>query len=254
MRIASWNVNSVRARLHNILDWLSNLEIDVILIQEIKCVEEQFPRLEFEALGYEVAINGQKSYNGVAILSKSPITEVKNGLPNYIEDEQSRYIEAKIKGVVFASIYLPNGNPINSDKFNYKIKWMERLKNHSKQLLDLELPIVLGGDFNVVPCDDDVHDPISWQNDALCQPQTRARFRTMLNFGLTEAWRSLHNEVGYSYWDYQAGRWQKDEGVRIDHWLLSPQAADRLVGCEIDKGPRGKEKASDHTPVILELS
>ena len=254
VRIASWNVNSVRARLHNILDWLSNLEIDVILIQEIKCVEEQFPRLEFEALGYELAINGQKSYNGVAILSKSPITEVKNGLPNYLEDEQSRYIEAKIKGVVFASIYLPNGNPINSDKFNYKIKWMERLKNHSKQLLDLELPIVLGGDFNVVPCDDDVHDPIRWQNDALCQPETRKRYRELINVGFSDAFRIFNDAPGrYTFWDYQAGAWQNDHGVRIDHFLLSPQAADICSSCSIDTSPRGKSKASDHTPILVEL-
>mgnify|MGYP001157127275 FL=1 len=254
VKIASWNVNSVRARLQNILEWLSYSEIEVLLIQEIKCVEDQFPKLEFESLGYEVAINGQKSYNGVAILSKSPMSEIVIGLPNYMEDEQSRYIEANVRGVIFSSIYLPNGNPINSEKFDYKIAWMEKLKEHSKSLLDREVAVVLGGDFNVVPDDDDVHDPVAWQNDALCQIETRKKYRELINSGFSDAFRAFNDTPGrYTFWDYQGGAWPKDHGVRIDHFLLSPHALDICSAYSIDTSPRGKSKASDHTPILIEI-
>ena len=255
MKLATFNVNSVKARLPRVLEWLEETSPDVVVMQEIKCVDDAFPRLEIESLGYQIAVHGQKTYNGVAILSRHPIEDVRTGLPGNPSDEQARYIEATIKGIRVCGLYLPNGNPIDTEKFPYKLAWMDRLIAHIRDtLLPTEMPVVLGGDYNVCPTELDCYEPARFINDALCQPETRARVRTMLNFGLTEAWRSLHSEVGYSYWDYQAGRWQKDEGVRIDHWLLSPQAADRLVGCEIDKGPRRKEKASDHTPVILELS
>ena len=255
MKLATFNVNSVKARLPRVLEWLEETSPDVVVMQEIKCVDDAFPRLEFESLDYQIAVHGQKTYNGVAILSRHPIEDVRTGLPGDPSDEQARYIEATIKGIRVCGLYLPNGNPIDTEKFPYKLAWMDRLIAHIRDtLLPTEMPVVLGGDYNVCPTELDCYEPARFINDALCQPETRARVRTMLNFGLTEAWRSLHSEVGYSYWDYQAGRWQKDEGVRIDHWLLSPQAADRLVGCEIDKGPRRKEKASDHTPVILELS
>lgn len=254
VKIASWNVNSVRARLQNILEWLSHSEIDVLLIQEIKCIEDQFPKLEFESLGYEVAMNGQKSYNGVAILSRLPMCEIVIGLPNYMEDDQSRYIEANVRGIIFSSIYLPNGNPINSDKFNYKIAWMEKLKEHSKRLLGREIAIVLGGDFNVVPDDDDVHDPLAWQNDALCQLETRKKYRELINLGFSDAFRVFNDTPGrYTFWDYQGGAWPKDHGVRIDHFLLSPHALDICSGCSIDTSPRGKSKASDHTPILVEI-
>jgi exodeoxyribonuclease III len=255
MKFATFNVNSVKARLPRVLEWLEETTPDVVVLQEIKCVDEAFPRLEFESMDYHLAVHGQKTYNGVAILSRHPLEDVKCGLPGDPTDEQARYIEATIKGVRVCGLYLPNGNPIDTEKFPYKLGWMDRLISHIRDnLLPMEMPVILGGDYNVCPTDMDVYDPVRFSNDALCQPESRARFRTMLNLGLTEAWQSLHNEISYSYWDYQAGRWQKDEGVRIDHWLLSPQAADRLVGCEIDKKPRGQEKASDHTPVILELS
>jgi exodeoxyribonuclease III len=256
VKIATFNVNSVKARLPRVLEWLEEAAPDVALLQEIKTISEDFPALEIAALGYQTAIHGQKSYNGVAILSKLPIEDIRMGLPGDDSDEQARYIEATIGGLRVASIYLPNGNPTDSDKFPYKLAWMDRLIAHVRDtLLPAEIPFVLGGDFNIVPSDDDVYDPEGWADDALCRPESRARFRTILNLGVTEAWRALHKEIGaYSFWDYQRGRWSRDEGVRIDHHLLSPQAADRLVACEIDRKPRGKEKASDHTPVWVEIA
>jgi len=255
MKIATFNVNSIRARMPRALEWLAEARPDVALLQEIKIQSEDFPALEFQALGYDVAVHGQKTYNGVAILSRHPMEDIVTGLPGGPDDDQARYIEATVKGVRVCGIYLPNGNPVDSDKFPYKLAWMDRLIAHVRDtLLPAEMPVVLGGDYNVCPTDRDVYDPAGFADDALCRPETRARFRTMLNLGLTEAWRALHSDIGYSYWDYQRGRWSRDEGLRIDHLLLSPQAADRLVACEIDKGPRGKEKASDHTPVWVELS
>ena len=244
LKIATFNVNSIKARLPRVLEWLDDASPDVALLQELKTVDEQFPRLEIEEKGYNVEVHGQKSYNGVAILSKQPIEDVERGLPGDPSDEQARYIEGTIDGVRVASIYLPNGNPTPGEKFDYKLAWMDRLVAHvGNSLLPQEMPFVLGGDYNICPTDDDVYDPIGFADDALCRPESRARFRSLINLGLTEAWRSLHREVGaYSYWDYQAGRWQRDEGVRIDHFLLSPQAADRLNACEIDSKPRGKEK------------
>ncbi len=257
MRIATFNVNSIKARLPRVLEWLEDAGPDVVLLQELKCIDNDFPAMEIEALGYNIAVHGQKTYNGVAILSKHEISDVARGLPGDPEDEQARYIEGTIQGVRVASIYLPNGNPVEEDrKFLYKLAWMDRLTAHVRDtLLPGEQPFVLGGDYNVCPTDDDLYDPIGWADDALCRPESRGRFRALCHLGLTEAWRALHpGAVGhYSYWDYVKGRWQKDEGVRIDHLLLSPQAADRLEACEIDKTPRGKEKPSDHTPVWCEL-
>lgn len=256
MIIATFNVNSIKARLPRVTEWLEEAKPDVALLQELKCVDDDFPRLEIEALGYSIACHGQKTYNGVAILSKHPIEDVRRGLPGDDADEQARYIEATVQGVRVASIYLPNGNPVDSEKYPYKLRWMERLADHvSNSLLPQEIPFVLGGDYNVCPTDDDLYDPKGWANDALCLPDSRNRFRRLLNLGLTEAYRALHpNEAHrYSYWDYVKGRWQKDEGLRIDHFLLSPQAADRLLECDIDKSPRGKEKPSDHTPVWCRL-
>jgi len=255
VKIATFNVNSIKARLPRVLEWLDEASPDIALLQELKTVDEQFPRLEIEDKGYHIATHGQKSYNGVAILSRNPIEDVTRGLPGDPEDEQARYIEASVDGIRVASIYLPNGNPIPGDKFDYKLAWMDRLVEYVREaLLPAELPFILGGDYNICPSDDDCYDPVGWAEDAICRPESRARFKALLNLGLTEAWRTLHKEVGaYSYWDYQGGRWQRDEGVRIDHFLLSPQAADRLNACEIDRTPRGKEKPSDHTPVWCEI-
>lgn len=256
MKIATFNVNSVKARLPRVLEWLEEAAPDVALLQEIKTVPEDFPSLEISSLGYETAVHGQKSYNGVAILSKQPIEDIRMGLPGDDSDDQARYIEATIGDLRIASIYLPNGNPTDSGKYPYKLAWMDRLNAHVRDtLLPSEQPFVLGGDYNIVPNDGDVYDPEGWADDALCRPESRAKFRTLLNMGVTEAWRALHREIGaYSFWDYQKGRWSRDEGLRIDHMLLSPQATDRLVACEIDRKPRGREKASDHTPVWCEIA
>jgi exodeoxyribonuclease III len=257
IKIATWNVNSVKARLPNVLSWLKDFTPNVVLLQEIKTVDEGFPRLEIEDLGYNVETHGQKTYNGVAILSKSPIEDVSRGLPGN-EDEQARYMEGTVYGNVrVASIYLPNGNPIDTEKFPYKLSWMDRLYAHIQTCLTLEESYVFGGDYNVILRDDDVYDAAAFAKDALTQPESRARFQAIKNLGLTDALRSFnHAPHQYSYWDYQRGAWQKDNGLLIDHLLLSQQAADRLTDAGIDKGPRGKEKASDHTPVwcVLEES
>ena len=252
--IATWNVNSIKARLPNALDWLKDFAPDVALLQEVKCLAENFPRLEIEDLGYNVAVVGQKSYNGVALLSKEPLEDLQEGLPGDDDDEQARYLEATTFGLRVASIYLPNGNPIDTEKFPYKLAWMERLRARAEALLALEEPTILGGDYNVIQNDDDVYDPKAFADDALFQPETRAAFRRILNLGFTEAYRALHHEAHrYSFWEYQGGAWQKDNGLRIDHLLLSPQAADRLEDCDIDRKPRGQPKASDHTPVWCRL-
>lgn len=254
LRIATWNVNSVKARLPNVLEWLDQAKPDVVLLQEIKCQDDGFPAMEFESAGWNVAVHGQKSYNGVAILSRHAMDNVQRRLPGDDSDEQARYIQADIQGLLIASLYLPNGNPTPGDKFDYKLHWMRRLIGHAKTLLSQDAPFVLGGDYNICPTDADVYDPKGWAEDALCRPESRALFRELCHLGLTEAFRALHPEPGrYSFWDYQAGAWPRDNGLRIDHFLLSPQAADRLLACDIDKGPRGKEKASDHTPVWIEL-
>lgn len=254
MKIATWNVNSIKARLPNVLDWLKSAEPDVVLLQEIKTVDDGFPRLEIEALGYECAVHGQKSYNGVAILSKRGLEEVSARLPGDDGDEQARYLEATVAGVRVATIYLPNGNPADSEKYPYKLAWMARLRERAAALLAGEMPVVLGGDYNVIPTDEDVHDAAAWAGDALIKPQTRAAFREILWLGYTDAFRAKDpTPHKYSFWDYQGGAWQKDHGIRIDHLLLSPQAADRLEAAGIDTGPRGKQKASDHTPVWCTL-
>ena len=254
VKIATWNVNSIRARLPRVLEWLEGFRPDVALLQEIKATDQTFPRMEIEDLGYNIEIHGQKNFNGVAILSKSPIEDVIRGLPGNEADEQARYIEGFTAGVRVASIYLPNGNPAPGEKFDYKIRWMECLCEHMRERLTLDEAIVFGGDYNIVPSDDDVHDPEAWAGDALCRPEARNRYRRMIYLGLTDAFRVIHSEPHqYSFWDYQGGAWQKDIGVRIDHLLLSPQAADLLEDCNIDREPRGRPKASDHTPVWCTL-
>ena len=255
MKIATWNINSIKVRIPHLMEWVKQADPDIVLLQELKTTEDQFPRMAIEELGYNMAIVGQKTYNGVAILSKAPIEIENTALPGAPSDEQARYVEAVVGNVRVASIYLPNGNPVETEKFTYKLAWLDRLITHAQSLLALEEAVVLGGDFNVCPTDHDVYDPKEFADDALCRPESRARFRALCHLGYTDALRSLHPELGlYTYWDYQAGRWNRDEGLRIDHLLLSPQAADRLVAADVDRGPRGMDKPSDHTPVWCELS
>ena len=259
VKIATWNVNSIKVRLPHVLDWLKTAEPDILLLQELKCIEDNFPRMEIEDAGYSVAVAGQKTYNGVAILSKTQLEDVITELPGDDQDEQARYVEAvtDVDGCVLrvGSIYLPNGNPADTEKYDYKLAWMDRLQTHAKNLLADEEVVVLAGDYNIIPEDADVWDPEAWRDDALFRMETRQKFRSILNLGYTEAFRALHSELGrYSFWDYQRGAWQKDYGIRIDHLLLSPQATDLLTACDIDKKPRGLERASDHTPVWCELT
>jgi len=254
LRVATWNVNSMKQRVGHLAKWARQAQPDVILLQELKCTEDGFPRMEVQAAGYQALVVGQKSYNGVAILSKGEIEPLATALPDAGDDEQARYVEARTMGLRVASIYLPNGNPTDGRKFPYKLSWMDRLRAHARELLASEEPIVLGGDYNCAPTDDDVYDPERLAADALCRPETRNHFRALLNLGVVEAWRALHTERHvYSYWDYGAA-FRNDDGLRIDHLLLSPQAADRLQACDIDTTPRGWEKASDHTPVVCELA
>jgi exodeoxyribonuclease III len=259
MRIATWNVNSIKQRTDNLVAWLADRQPDIVCLQEIKCVDEAFPREPCEALGYNLEIHGQKTFNGVALLSKLPFDEVVRGLPGDAEDHQARFIEGVFStrsgALRVANLYLPNGNPPNTDKYTYKLKWMDRLTRHVQSELATEEPLVLTGDFNVIPTEADVHDPKAWAGDALFLPQTREKFRLLANLGLTDAVRAVSDAAGlYTFWDYQAGAWNKNNGIRIDHVLLSPQAADRLTAVAIDKYVRAWEKPSDHVPVVVDLA
>ncbi len=258
MKIATWNVNSIKQRIDNVVAWLKEREPDIVCLQETKCVDEAFPREPFEALGYNIAVHGQKTFNGVAILSKLRFDEVTPRLPGDDGDDHARFIEAVVSTATgamrVASIYLPNGNPPDTDKYAYKLRWMDRLFHYTDERLRLEEPLVLAGDYNVIPAAADVHNPAAWAGDALFLPQTRGRFDAVLNLGVTDAMRATTDAAGvYTFWDYQAGAWQKNWGIRIDHLLLSPQAADRLAACGIDKHVRGWEKPSDHVPVWIEI-
>jgi len=257
MRIATWNINSINARLETALRWFEEAAPDVVCLQEIKCIDEKFPAEAFERLGYNVAVHGQKTYNGVAILSKSPLEDVMRGLPGDESDEQARYLEAVVSGPVpvrVASIYLPNGNPGSTEKFGYKLAWMERLKARAVELLAYEEPLALVGDYNVIPEPRDAANPQAWTSDALFQPQSREAFRALKWLGLTEAYMAIDGAPeAYTFWDYQAGAWPRNNGIRIDHALLSPQAADKLKACVIDRHVRGWDKPSDHVPLIIEL-
>jgi exodeoxyribonuclease-3 len=257
MRLATWNVNSVNARLETVIRWFEEAAPDVACLQEIKCVEEKFPAEAFERLGYNVEVLGQKTYNGVALLSKTPLEDVTRGLPGDESDEQARYIEAVVSGprpVRVASIYLPNGNPVTTEKFDYKLGWMARLHRHAQGLLALEEPLALMGDYNVIPEPRDAENPEKWLDDALFQPRSREAFRALKWLGLSDAYMQADGTPGaYTFWDYQAGAWQRNHGIRIDHALLSPQAADRLRGCEIHRDVRGWEKPSDHVPLVIDL-
>lgn len=253
MVIASWNVNSIRARFEQVQSWLKLRNPDVLLMQELKGAE--FPALLFKELGYESAAVTQKTYNGVAILSRHPLEAISTTLLGDESDSHARFLEVMVQGIRMVNIYLPNGNPVGSEKFNYKLTWMARLDKQMRLWLQSKIPTVVGGDFNVIPEDIDCHKPSSWMHDALFQPEPRARYRAMLGLGYTDAFRSLHpGEVGqFTFWDYFRKAFEHNRGIRIDHFLLSPEAAARLVSCEIDKSPRAQEKPSDHTPIVLEL-
>ena len=259
MKVATWNVNSIKARLEPALAWLKEARPDAVCLQEIKCTDEAFPREAFEALGYNAAIHGQKTYNGVAILARRPLEDVTPRLPGGDEsDDHARYIEAVMPGargtLRLASIYAPNGNPVGTDKFAYKLAWLDRLRDHARGLLAAEEPVALMGDYNIIPEDRDCFDPAAWRKDALFQPESRAALRRIEHLGYTDAFRARHPEAGqYTFWDYQAGSWRKNQGIRIDHILLSPQAADRLGASGIDRDLRGGDKPSDHVPVWAEL-
>ncbi|MDD9727352.1 exodeoxyribonuclease III [Roseovarius sp. SK2] len=258
MKIASFNINGIKARLSALTDWLDEAQPDVALLQEIKTVDEGFPHEPFEDRGYNVETHGQKSFNGVAILSKLPLEDVTRGLPGDDEDDHARWIEATVVGekssVRLCGLYLPNGNPAPGPKYDYKLAWMQRQKKRAAELLATEEPFLMAGDYNVIPQDEDAKRPEAWAEDALALPQSRGAFRELLAMGFTEAFRARVPGPGhYTFWDYQAGAWNRDDGIRIDHFLLSPQAADLFVGVGIDKDVRGREKPSDHVPIWVEL-
>lgn len=253
MKIVSWNVNSIRQRLGQVSEWLKTGQPDILFFQELKGTD--FPAAVFRELGYESVAVTQKGYNGVAIVSRLPMETVNTTLSGDEADSHARYLEVTIEGVTFVDIYLPNGNPIGTEKFAYKLAWMDRLIKQLGRWREQSLPVVIGGDFNVIPEDIDCHKPSSWMQDALFQPETKARYHAMLDLGYTDAFRSLHPGEGgqFTYWDYFRQAFERNRGIRIDHFLLSPEMAQRLVSCEIDKAPRSQPKPSDHTPIVLEL-
>jgi len=254
VKIATWNVNGVNARHDHLLKWLDEFAPDVALLQELKSEGKAVPLAELSARGYQTEFVGQKSFNGVAILSKTPMTVTATSLGDTNIDPQARYIEADVQGIRVASIYFPNGNPVDSEKFTYKLDFMQRMIARTKELLALNIPLVLAGDYNVAPDNGDVYDIQKMGADAICKEEGRALYREMLNLGLINAYKMYHPESGqFSWWDYRGGGWAKDHGVLIDHLLVSPQAADKLVAAGIDKTPRGWEKPSDHTPVWCEI-
>jgi exodeoxyribonuclease-3 len=258
MKIASFNINGIKARLPALLDWLQSAEPDVVLVQEIKSMDENFPREPIENLGYTVETHGQKGFNGVAILSKLPLEDIERGLPGDNSDEQARWIEATVIGdktaVRLCCLYLPNGNPAPGPKYDYKLAWMKRLKSRAEVLLKAEEPFLMAGDYNTIPQPEDCWDTKPWEDDALFLPETREAFRRIVNLGFTEAFRVRNSApMNYTFWDYQAGAWPKNHGIRIDHFLLSPPCADLLKDCQIDREVRGGEKPSDHVPIWVDL-
>ncbi len=258
MKIASFNINGIKARIEALPRWLQSANADVICLQEIKSVDDSFPREVFEALGYQVETHGQKGFNGVAILSKLPLQQVTRGLPGDDADEQARWIEATVIGtrpVRVCGLYLPNGNPAPGPKYDYKLAWMSRMQARVAELLSTEQPVVFCGDYNVIPQAVDAARPEAWVTDALYLPESRAALRRLVGLGLTDAFRVRNAAAGqYTFWDYQAGAWERNNGIRIDHHLLSPQAADLLLDCGIDKDVRAGDKPSDHVPIWIDLA
>ena len=257
MKIATFNINGIKARAEALPRWLDDARPDVAILQEIKSQDATFPRELFEDRGYNVETHGQKSFNGVAILSKLPLEDVTRGLPGDDADEQARWIEATVVGrtaLRICGLYLPNGNPAPGPKYDYKLAWMARLENRARALLAAEEPALMAGDYNVIPQDEDARRPEAWREDALARPESRQAFRRLLNLGFTDAFRARVQGPGhYSFWDYQAGAWNRDDGIRIDHILMTPQCADLLTDCGIDRDVRGHDKPSDHVPVWAEL-
>lgn len=257
MKIATFNINGIKARVNALTAWLDEAQPDVALLQEIKSVDEGFPRELFEERGYNVETHGQKSFNGVAILSKYPLEDVRRGLPGDESDEQARWIEATIVGKTalrMCGLYLPNGNPAPGPKYDYKLAWMERLYARAQDLMQSEGAAFMAGDYNIIPQAEDAANPKAWEKDALFLPQSRAAYRKIVNLGFTEAFRARNNAAGhYSFWDYQAGCWDRNDGIRIDHFLMTPACADLMTDCGIDSAIRGREKPSDHVPVWVEL-
>lgn len=259
MKIATFNINGIKARFAALCDWLDESQPDIALLQEIKSIDENFPREMFEDRGYNVETHGQKSFNGVAILSKFPLEDVVRGLPGDDADDHARWIEATVVGdehaVRLCGLYLPNGNPAPGPKYDYKLAWMARMEARARDLLAGEMPVVMAGDYNIIPQDEDAARPEAWKDDALARPEARAAFRRIVHLGFTEAFRArVQGPEHYSFWDYQGGAWERNNGIRIDHLLLSPQAADLLRDCRIDAEIRGREKPSDHVPVWVELA
>lgn len=253
MKVASWNVNSIRARMPILRAWLQEVQPDVLMLQELKGLD--FPTEELRELGYHSTAVTQKSYNGVAVLSREPIEVVTTTLAGDVEDSHARFLEVMVSGIRMVAIYLPNGNPIGTEKFEYKMRWMDRLLAEMRAWIADSTPTLIGGDFNVIPTDIDCHKPASWVKDALFQPETKARYAQMLAMGYVDAFRSLHPDQGglFTYWDYFRNAFETNRGIRIDHFLISPGLVDRLAGCVIDRAPRVLEKPSDHTPIVMEL-
>jgi len=259
MRIATWNINGVKARLDTATNWLRSAQPDIVCMQETKSADEAFPTEPFEDLGYNLSLHGKKGFNGVAILSKLPLEDVSRGLPGDDTDDQPRFIEAVVSfgdaALRVASIYLPNGNPVGTEKFDYKLRWIERLVAWTRTRLAADEAFLIGGDFNIIPDERDARFPEAWTGDALFQPESRHAWRRLINLGLTDAFRTTNSADGhYTFWDYQAGAWQKNNGIRIDHFLMSPSAADLLAATAIDKRVRGWDKPSDHVPMMVELA
>lgn len=259
MHIATWNVNSVKSRLPHLLDWLKADKPDIVLLQELKCIDDAFPAMEIEELGYNLAIHGEKTYNGVAILSKHRLSDIRRGLPGNEADTHARYIEAVVeipKGAMrVASVYVPNGQTPDSEKFPYKLAFLDHFYAHMKTLLTYDELLIVGGDYNIAPDDRDVHNIAEWKGTVLTHDEVRQRFRRILNLGIYDAYRLISDKPGgFSWWDYRAGAFNNDDGLRIDHHLISAKAADKLTGCHIVKSLRALEKPSDHTPVVAEFS
>jgi len=260
MKITTWNVNSINARIGHLITYIKKNQSDIYLLQELKCINENFPYNEIEKLGYNCYVNGQKAWNGVAILSKEKLKIINNKIPNFTNDENSRFLETEIlidkikKKIKLFCIYLPNGNPIETKKFDYKLKWMKNFNEYIFQLYKKNIPIIIGGDFNVIPTDDDVYEPKYFVDDACAHPKTRSYYRTLINYGFTDTVNNfIEGKTNWTYWGYRGGSWQKGNGLRIDHILTSAEITDKIKNVKIDREPRGWEKASDHTPVILEL-
>jgi exodeoxyribonuclease-3 len=255
MKLATWNVNSIKVRHETVREWLAQAAPDLLLMQELKCETSAFPAEIFRAAGYEhIHVVGQKAYNGVAIVSRRPFKVVLDTLPGDTADEQSRYLEIIINNLHVMNIYLPNGNPLGTEKFHYKLAWLARLQQRLETLTRDAKSFIIMGDFNIIPEDHDCYNPAAWYGDALFQPESRAAYRRMLNLGLTDAVRMFYpRENLYTYWDYQGGAWSKNFGIRIDHILMSPSVADRCAAAGVDKTPRGKTQPSDHVPVWVEL-